>query len=60
VTEQRVEDVLKAVLMSYLDLLPPDQRAPLFARVSGQILEKLSRRDTQRVHVIPREDPSGT
>jgi len=55
--EQRKEDVVKAAILVMLDLWPPDQRAPLFARISGQILEKLSKRDTQRVHTIPREDP---
>lgn len=56
-SEQRKEEVLKALIMSALDLWPPDQRAPIFARVSGVIMERLSKRDTQRVQVIPREDP---
>lgn len=57
-THQRIEEVLKALLMSYLDLLPPDERAPVFARVSGVIMNKLSKRDTQPVRVPPpREEP---
>lgn len=57
--EQRKEEVLKAIIMSALDLWPPDMRAPIFARVTGIIMEKLSKRDTQRVRTMPREDPSG-
>lgn len=56
-SEQRKEEVLKALIMSALDLWPPNQRAPVFARVSGLLMERLSKRDTQRVRTVPREDP---
>lgn len=56
-SEQRKEEVLKGLIMSALDLWPPDQRGVVLERVSAQIRERLAKRDTQRVHVIPREDP---
>lgn len=54
-SEQRAEDVLKSAIMVLLDLWPPDQRASIFARVSGIIMEKLSKRDTQRVRTVPND-----
>jgi hypothetical protein len=51
VIEQRIREVLKTIIMSYLDLVPPDQRAVLFEEVSATLREKLSKRDTQRVKV---------
>ncbi len=57
-SEQRKEEVFKASLMVLLDLWPPDQRPVVLARVTGQLMEKLSKRDTQRVAIVPREDPT--
>lgn len=51
--ERRVKDVLKAVIMEILDMLPPDQRANAFEEVGAQVRERLSKRDTQRVKVQP-------
>lgn len=56
--KRRREDSLKALIMVELDNYSPDERPAVAARVFGQILEKLARRDTQRTRVpIPREDP---
>jgi hypothetical protein len=55
VTEQRVEEVLKSAVMVILDLLPPDQRPIVFARVSGQVMEKLSR--ISRPSNLPKDEP---
>jgi len=55
VTEQRAEEVLKSVIMVVLDILPPDQRPIVFARVSGQVMERLSR--ISRPSNLPKDEP---
>ncbi len=53
---QRAEEVYKVLQVAGLDLLAPDARAVVHMRVTAQVTEKMSKRDTQRVKVIPREE----
>ncbi len=45
---QRREDTLKTALLEDLDFWHPDERPVVLARISGQLIERLSKRDTQR------------
>lgn len=48
---QRREETLKTALISDLDFWSPEERPIVFARISGQIMERLARRDTQRTRM---------
>ncbi len=54
--QQRAEEVYKSLTIGALDLFAPDVRPVVHEKTSAQVREKMSRRDTQRVHVIPREE----
>jgi hypothetical protein len=50
---QRREETLKTALLEDLDFWPPDERPVVLARISGQLMEHISKRDTQRMRTVP-------
>lgn len=56
-TDQATKMRIKQLFLDALAFAEPHDQPQVFAELSGQIIEKLSKRDTQRVKTIPREEP---
>lgn len=58
-TDQATKERIKQLFLVALAFAEPSEQPAVFAEISGQIMERLSKRDTQRVRMppLPREEP---